>query len=159
MSTAPPLSSPPQTLARRLWRYAPLVLFIAFIFFNSTGAMSATSTGRILRPLLETLFGKMSDAQFGVWQLIVRKLAHFTEYAVLAWLAARAFATSSQTFLRRRWFALSLLLVAVCAALDEYHQSFVPSRTGSPYDTLIDICGGAAALLIFMLIRKRFARE
>lgn len=148
-----------QTLARRLWRYAPLLIFIAFIFFNSTAAMSATSTGRILRPVLELLFGKMTNAQYAIWQLGVRKLAHLSEYALLAWFAARAFATSTQKFLHHYWFAHALLLVALCAALDEYHQSFVPSRTGSPYDSLIDISGGAAALLIFMLVRKRTARS
>jgi VanZ family protein len=48
----------------------------------------------------------------------------------------------------------SLALVVAYALLDEYHQSFVPSRTGSIYDSLIDISGGLVALL---LIRWRYA--
>lgn len=84
--------------------------------------------------------------------MITRKLAHFTEYAILGFLAARAFSTSPRPAIRTRWFLISLALVVTFALLDEYHQSFVPSRTGSPVDSVIDIAGGLTALLI---IRKR----
>ncbi len=144
----------PQTLKRRMWRYAPLLLFILVIYINSTGAMSASSTGRILRPLLETIFGELTNAQFLFAQFVVRKLAHLTQYGVLGWLAARAFSTSSRDWLRRNWFVASLILVAACAALDEYHQSLVPSRTGTPYDSLIDITGGACALALIAAWRR-----
>lgn len=87
--------------------------------------------------------------------LIVRKLAHLTEYAVLGWLAARAFATSSLEFLRRYWFLAGLVLVIFQAAMDEYHQSLLASRTGSAYDSLIDITGGLLALLLFAYLRRR----
>ena len=83
---------------------------------------------------------------------ITRKLAHFTEYAILGFLAARAFRTSPSPALSRRWFLISATLVVTFALIDEYHQSFVPSRTGSIYDSFIDIAGGLTALLV---IRKR----
>ena len=47
----------------------------------------------------------------------------------------------------KRWFLVSLVLVVVYALVDEYHQSFVPSRTGTIYDSLIDMVGGFAALI------------
>ena len=72
---------------------------------------------------------------------IVRKLAHFTEYAILGFLAARAFRSYP------RWFLISLMLIVVYALLDEYHQSFVPSRTASVFDSLIDTAGGLSALI------------
>jgi VanZ family protein len=50
--------------------------------------------------------------------------------------------------LRRRWFLVALLLIAVYALLDEYHQSFVPSRTGTIYDSLIDTAGGLTGLIL-----------
>ncbi len=50
--------------------------------------------------------------------------------------------------LQRHWFLSALLLVAVFALVDEYHQSFVPSRTASVYDSLIDTSGGLAALIL-----------
>ena len=80
--------------------------------------------------------------------LITRKLAHFTEYAILGFLAARAFSTSPRLAIRSRWFLISLTLVVGYALIDEYHQSFVPTRTPSVWDSLIDIAGGLTALLI-----------
>ena len=79
---------------------------------------------------------------------VTRKIAHLTEYALLGLLAARAFRGSPREGLRARWFLAALALVVVYALVDEYHQSFVPSRTGSIYDSLIDMTGGLAALLI-----------
>jgi VanZ family protein len=49
--------------------------------------------------------------------------------------------------LREHWVVASLILVVACALLDEFHQSFVASRTASILDSLIDITGG-----LFMLI-------
>jgi VanZ family protein len=154
-----PLTTPPQTFKQRAWRYAPLLLFILLIYFNSTGAMSASSTGRILRPLLAFLFGELTDAQYGLVQSVIRKTAHFTQYAMLGWLSARAFSSSSREILRRNWFIVSLSLVAVIASLDEYHQSFVSSRSGSVYDVLIDITGGATALILIFAVRLRGKRR
>lgn len=87
--------------------------------------------------------------------LLVRKAAHLTEYAVLGWLAARAFTGSSREFLRKRWWIAGLLLIVLHALLDEYHQSFVPSRTGSLYDSGIDIAGGLVGLFSFSAFRRR----
>ncbi len=96
--------------------------------------------------MLLWVFPNLSESGLAVWHFLIRKLAHFTEYAILAALASRAFLKSSHYFLRRFWFASALGLVAIYAVLDEYHQSFVPSRTASIYDSLIDLAGGLVAL-------------
>lgn len=83
---------------------------------------------------------------------IVRKIAHFTEYAILGLLAARAFRTSPRRAISERWFLICATLIVVYALMDEYHQSFVPSRTASVFDSLIDMAGGLTALLV---VRKR----
>ena len=70
------------------------------------------------------------------------------EYAILALLLARAFRTSLREFLRNHWFGVSLAFVALYALSDEFHQSFVSTRTASIYDCLIDTAGGLAALII-----------
>ena len=85
----------------------------------------------------------------------MRKLAHLTEYGVLGWLAARAFVTSYLQFLRRYWFLAALVLIVFQAAMDEYHQSFLTTRTGSAYDSLIDIAGGVLGLFLFAYLRRR----
>lgn len=128
---------------------------MAFILLTSTGGFSAANTSRVLRPLLLWVFPDISEANIQLVHLIVRKLAHLTEYAVLGWLAARAFVTSSVQVLSRYWFIAALLIVIFQAAMDEYHQSFVATRTGSPYDSVIDITGGVLALLLFAYMRAR----
>ncbi|HEV2911973.1 MAG TPA: VanZ family protein [Pyrinomonadaceae bacterium] len=143
------------TLRRRVWRYGPLVLWMALIFFFSTAELSAGNTSRIVRPVLLWLFPGISEESLLRAHFLTRKAAHFTEYAILALLAARAFYGSSRKTLRRRWFTVALTLVILYALSDEYHQSFVPSRTGSVYDSMIDASGGLAALLFLALRRKR----
>ncbi len=137
----------------RLWRYGPLVFWMGFIFFASTGQLSASNTSRFIRPLLLWLFPDISDEGLLFGHFIIRKTAHFVEYAVLALLAARAFLSSSHEVLRRQWFFISFALVAIYALFDEFHQSFVATRTGSIYDSLIDMAGGATALTLLYLWR------
>lgn len=130
----------------RLWRYGPVLAWACFILFASSSNFSASNTSRIIRPLLVWLFPDISEAALATVHLLVRKAAHFAEYALLALLAARAFRTSSRAALARRWWLVSFALVAALALVDEYRQSFVPARTGTVYDSLLDMAGGATAL-------------
>ncbi len=138
-----------------VWLYGPLVVWLVFIFFASTGALSGENTSRIVRPLLLWLFPDISEEKIALAHFVTRKVAHFLEYGVLAFLAARAFSKSPGQWLRRRWFVVSLLLVVVYSLADEYHQSFVPSRGASIYDSLIDTLGGLTSLLLYYAWRSR----
>jgi len=139
-------------LARFLTRYLPLLVWLAFISFASSDSFSAGNTSRIIAPLILWLFPTTTPETLAVVHFITRKLAHFTEYAILGFLAARAFRSSPRPAMHSRWFLISLTLIVTYALIDEYHQSFVPSRTASIYDSLIDMAGGLTALLI---IRRR----
>ena len=143
-----------QSILKVVSRYGPLILWLAFISFASSDEFSAGNTSRIVEPLVLWLFPHVSHERLETIHFITRKLAHFSEYALLAILAARAFSTSPGERLRHRWFTASLTLVVIYALLDEYHQSFVPSRTASIYDSLIDMTGGLTALLVIRW-RKR----
>ena len=79
----------------------------------------------------------------GTWDLILRKCAHVTEYAILTFLLRRAVATP--------WAAAAALLYA-CS--DEYHQSFVVGREGRPRDVAIDSIG----IVIGLLAARRVLR-
>jgi len=138
----------------RIIRYAPLILWISVIFFASSTAGASKNTSIIIRPLLEWLFPSAPAATLDAYHNFIRKLAHFTEYALLAFLASRAFWYSSITFLRRFWFVWAFLMVALVAGTDEYNQSFNPLRTGSFYDTLIDASGGLTMILILSFLWK-----
>jgi VanZ family protein len=90
----------------------------------------AANTSQVLRPLLLWFFPNLSEAQLAVAHFISRKAGHFTEYAVLAFLARGLSLPSSVTFLQRYWFQVGAALIVSYALLDEFHQSFVPSRHG-----------------------------
>lgn len=141
-------SSPERPPSKTISRYLPLILWMAFISFASTGNFSAGNTSRIIGPLVLWLFPNTTVETLLVIHGITRKLAHFTEYALLGILAARAFRGSPRPALRARWFLVSVALVVVYALIDEYHQTFVPSRTGTIYDSLIDMIGGLTALIV-----------
>ena len=134
-------------MARLLSRYLPLVVWLAFISFASTDSFNAANTSRIIGPLVLWFFPSTSPEALATIHFIVRKIAHFTEYAILGFLAARAFRA------HQRCFLISLALIVVYALFDEYHQSFVPSRTASIYDSFIDMAGGLSALIF--VSRKR----
>jgi len=135
----------------RLWRYGPLIVWMSAIFLASTDGLSGSHTAAVIEPLLRWLFPHISSHRIDLIHLLVRKGAHFSEYAILALLARRAFITSSYFSLRRLWFAASLCLIVLYALSDEYHQSFVPTRTASIYDSMIDISGGLTVLLLLVL--------
>jgi VanZ family protein len=139
---------------RFLTHYLPLIAWLGFISFASSGSFSAGNTSRIIGPLILWLFPNATPETLATVHFITRKIAHFTEYAILGFLAARAFRTSPREPINSRWFLISVTLVVTFALLDEYHQSFVPSRTGTIFDSLIDIAGGLTALL---LVRRRTA--
>ena len=101
------------------------------------------------------LFPDASEETLLFYHGIIRKIAHPCVYAVLAYFAYRAFYFSPQKFLQKYWFPVSLLLVIIIAALDELNQSFLASRTSSPYDVLLDTFGGFLMLAALFLINKR----
>jgi VanZ family protein len=139
---------------RFLSRYLPLVAWLVFISYASTASFNASNTSRIIGPLVLWLFPETSTETLATIHFITRKIAHFTEYAILGFLAARAFRTSPRPAISRRWFLISAALIIVYALIDEYHQSFVPSRTASVFDSFIDMAGGLTALIV---LRKRAA--
>jgi len=138
----------------RFWRYGPLIIWAVLIFIGSSNLLSGSHTSMFLVRPLRWFFPHASDATLQTIHLLIRKAGHVVEYAVLAWLAARAFRSSSRELLRRHWFWISLLLVIFYSLTDEFHQSFVPSRGASLHDSLIDSVGGLAALMV-LAIRVR----
>ena len=139
---------------RFVTHYLPLIAWLVFISYASSDNFNAGNTSRIIGPLILWLFPNTSPDTLASVHFITRKIAHFTEYAILGFLAARAFRTSPQPAIKQRWFWICVVLVVLYALMDEYHQSYVPSRTASIFDSLIDMAGGLTALII---VRKRTA--
>lgn len=127
-----------------------------FIGINSTDLMSAEHTSRFIGPFLRWFDPNVSDSTIGSVQLFVRKSAHLTEYGILAALLYRALRRSQQRVLRAA--IVAFFFAAICAALDEFHQSFVASRTGTPWDVAIDCVGALIGLSIYAVIHHRKSR-
>ena len=129
----------------RYW--LPVLAWMLLIFVASTDLMSAQHTSRFIGPFLRWLIPDISPETIRSVQFAIRKAAHVTEYAILAALFLRAF-TAAAGRLRRRDAFLAVVFASAYAALDEYHQSFVASRTGSPFDVLIDASGALLGVMI-----------
>ena len=134
--------------------FAPLILWIAVIFFLSSALGSVVHTSRFIRPVLVFLFPSADDITIEFYHAYVRKAAHFTEYGVLAIFAIRALGRTAAGIFSRYRFAAALILVAVVACLDELNQSFEPSRTGSFRDVALDVSGGLTLIIVLMLVRR-----
>jgi VanZ family protein len=139
-----------------LWSYAPILLWIGVIFFLSSPNGSASNTSLIVGPLLQYFFPDMSEASREVVHMYVRKTAHFTEYGLLALLMVRAVVKTTPRPAWLRWL-LPVVVVALVASLDEYNQSFEPSRTSSIYDVMLDIAGGATGVAFCYAVSKRWS--
>lgn len=125
------------------------------IFFLSSGQGAMSNTSRFIRPLLEFLFPNSPEEIINIYHGYIRKCAHVTVYSALAFFAFRAFSTSAKYFLQNFWFPVSLILVFIIASLDEYNQSFLASRTSSPYDVLLDTLAGFFMLTILLFYKNR----
>jgi VanZ family protein len=84
------------------------------------------------------------DSGLGLADLIGRKLVHFGEYALLCALWWRVLRTRTT---RAKAALIAFAIASAYAATDEWHQTFVDGRTGSPIDWAIDTAGAAAAAL------------
>lgn len=144
---------------RAIFAYAPLLLWVGVIFLLSSDHGSLSRTSMIIRPALTLLFPAASEETLQIYHVFVRKAAHFSEYAVLALLAARSLLTSHMPALSRFWFAFAIAIVLFTAVADEFNQGFSDLRTGSANDVAIDVLGGLAALLGIWLFRFRLKKS
>jgi len=123
---------------------------MAVIFLGSSDTASGARVSRLLGPLLHWLFPGRSPEELGSVIFAFRKCAHATEYAILAllvWLALRMSRRQPAPPGSARDAWVALLVCALYAASDEFHQRFVPTRTASVWDVMIDVAGAALALL------------
>lgn len=134
---------------RNLKNRLPALIWAGLIFMFSTNVFSAGNTGGILADLLRYFFSALSDDNIQLIHTLIRKLGHFSEYFILAVLILRALRQETGEKLQTPRLALGLGLTALYAVSDEFHQAFVPSRTASIADVLLDIFGGICGTLWF----------
>lgn len=142
----------------RFW--LPVLVWMAVIFGASADSHSYEHSSRIVIPLLRWLFPHMAPWEMERIHDFLRKCCHVTEYAIFGFLVFRALNHSSNPLPLWSWPRVcgALLAVVLYASSDEYHQSFVPSRTPQVLDVCIDTLGGVLGLslaFVFSYYRSR----
>jgi VanZ family protein len=144
-----------QTQLLKSWIAA--TLWLGLIVGESTNYGSAENTSRFLYPLLHFL--GVSASHFLVWHFFIRKTGHFVGYFTLslllfrAWRATFPFPGASWTM---QWARISFFMTALVASLDEWHQTYLPKRTGTVHDVILDSTAALAAqILLFVILRAR----
>ena len=144
--------------------WLPVAIGIAVITVESTEMLGSDHTGDPLRWLWEAIFGPVSVARWEIIHHMIRKSGHFVGYGLigLAWLRAWWMTLPNSHFLEDAF--LALLGTSLVASLDELHQSYLPNRTGTPWDVVLDCCGALTLqLAVYIYVRavrpKRLARD
>jgi VanZ family protein len=141
-------------------KWVPVIAWMLLIFAGSTDMLSAEHTSRFLVPFLRWLNPHISFATIATINVVLRKIGHFTEYAVLAALLWRALRGTFTAIGKGTVAAGVFLITAAFAASDEFHQSFVSTRTATVHDMMIDCTGAfAAVLLCWMFARAKAQQE
>lgn len=139
--------------------WLPVALAIGLIAIESTPYFGADRTNGPLRWLYESLFGPVGNARWGQVHLVIRKSGHFVGYGIigLTWLRAWRMTLPRSGFVLDG--TLALIGTALVASADEYHQTWLPNRTGTPWDVLLDCCGAIALQLVFYVFLRLSARK
>jgi VanZ family protein len=138
--------------------WLPVFVMIGAMYYFSTDVLSGENT----RSFIEEFFGwlgyDLSRGRADRINYFARKAAHFIEYAVLAGLLFRAMRADSPFRFKLRWAAYSLLICVAWALIDEFHQSFTHSRSGSIKDSMLDSSGALFMLVVIALFSRRPAK-
>jgi VanZ family protein len=134
-------------LLRAWW---PAILWIGLISFESTDYLSAQNTATMLYDVLTRLFGEIDLYDFLYWHHYLRKTGHVLGYGMLCLLMLRGWRATLGRASSWDWRSGMLAWVgtAFVGSLDEWHQTFIPSRTGTIRDFILDGCAGLGFLLL-----------
>jgi VanZ family protein len=138
--------------------WLPAALSVLMIFLESTATMSASNTSQWLYPLWVRLFGPISAGHWNEVHHLIRKTGHFVGYGLVSIAFFHGWRCTLHRMAAKHWHqwrraaVLAVLCTLLIASLDEYHQSFLPSRTSSPVDVCIDLCGAVVAQLLVLSV-------
>ena len=131
-----------KVLAVIFWILSGVCMGLIFWFSSREAGQSAHQSEIILK-IVRAIFGENAFSDF-----IVRKTAHFCEFALLAFLFNFALLYTTG----KKHIPLGIALTSLYAASDEFHQLFVLGRSCQASDWLLDTCGGAAGAIFFIVI-------
>lgn len=128
------------------------------IAVESTNIGSAEHTDWLLYPIFHFVFRMDPDA-FAVWHMLLRKTGHFVGYFILSVLLFRSWRATFPRISTRwclQWATVAILSSSLVAILDEWHQSYLPLRTSSVRDVILDSCAALVAqFVLFGILRTQ----
>ena len=141
-------------------------MVVIFSFSAQVGDESADLSGGISH-LFMTILNQMFRLGWdetrvlemaGVWGFPIRKLAHMTEFGILAMLMFIVLKDYVQKHQTKKQYCLTWIGAVCYAATDEIHQLFVPGRSGNVIDVCVDAAGITIALILIYLVRRVYGR-
>ena len=141
-----------------LLRWLPLIVLcvLIFVFSSFSADDSSEQSGGIVDLIIRVFFPDFHEASLpqqaaltDLLTVLVRKSAHFSEYALLGSLAFSSFHRIKMYLLR---WGFAVLFAFVYACTDEFHQTFVAGRAGLFHDVLVDTSGAVLGALIACFI-------
>lgn len=128
--------------------WLPPILWSAVILSASTDLFSGAHTESVLEQILVWLLGhSVLPSTLDTMNFLIRKSAHLAEYGILSAITFRALRGEQESW-KPRWAVGAILLAACLASIDEIHQTFVPSRTGTWHDVVLDAAGATVAQIL-----------
>ena len=140
------------SLLRAWW---PSAVWIGLIAVESTDYLSSDNTGDVLYSVATRLFGRIDLYDFLILHHYLRKTGHVVGYGILCLLLLRGWRATLGGSRASLAALLAWAGTAFIASLDEWHQTFIPSRTGTIRDVLLDSVAGLAFLLVAQLWLRR----
>jgi VanZ family protein len=161
------LTNPTTSRRRLLIAWIPTIAWVLVIACESTGTFTGTRTMMWTHRLLSLFFDHVSFNVVELVNHVLRKTGHFFGYATLSWLFFRGWMETltyrherlliklGHPITARRWHLRAAVLAVLCtivvASLDEFHQTYLPGRTGVFRDVVLDTMGGVFAQTLLLL--------
>lgn len=129
---------------RKLKYFIPslILMIVIFSFSSQTGTESSGLSGQIVQIIYQY-------THIHIPELIIRKGAHMSEYALLCFTFIYGFYKCGYSLKQMIFFSLCATFLYACS--DEFHQLFVGGRAGQFTDVCIDTSGGIITSLITYL--------
>jgi VanZ family protein len=146
----------------RTW--LPVLACAAVFAVESTPYLGADHTSAPLQRIAEALFGYDACVHWDLIHHIIRKTGHFMGYGIFSLVCFRSFwitlqDAGSRLLRQMKAHGLAILATFLVASADEFHQSFLPNRTGQLSDVLLDTCGAVALGLVLFLAMRAAQRH
>ena len=146
-------------LQAQMRTWLPVLAFAMVFAVESTPYLGADHTNAPLRRLAEMLCGNGVNAHWALIHHLIRKTGHFMGYGIFSLICFRGFWITLRSAAFRlprqlRAHGLAILATFLVASADEFHQSFLPNRTGQFSDVLLDCCGAVVLCLALFLVMQ-----